>query len=257
MKFYLWSDIHNEFGKIKFEPHLYNKEYPLIIAGDFGTGDKVPVKLIKELTQHFNDVLIILGNHDFYNSSFKAVRKTYSNLAKEISNLHYLHNDSVVINGCKFIGSTLWTGMSNSDPIMMFEAPQVLNDFRYIKELRETWDPSRLWVDKHQVALNYILTEVEKDLAIPKVIITHHAPHPICTPDEYKESPYNYLYTCDSPLLENLFFEKNNIKAWCHGHIHAQDTVYLNGIPIFRNARGYVNYEDIADSFEQNLLFEI
>ena len=95
-----------------------------IVAGDLSNTKEESYAWLTEYAKRFPTRVLILtlGNHDFYNSTFEAVRTWWSKceLIKS-GRLHLLDNTSVVLHGVLFVGTTLWTDIKrgNKDSIRL------------------------------------------------------------------------------------------------------------------------------------------
>lgn len=262
MNFYLWSDLHTDFGDFEFHRGLYRRNYPLIIAGDLGTSKNVPEELLKEVSDYFENVIVVLGNHDFYGARIDDVLDNYRELSSKYG-FHFLEDSSVVIDDVEFIGSVLWTDMNNANVLDVNNAHIHLNDFKHIRDFKNGMWTSRgrtgtlRWLDRNANSREYLNNKCRENSEQKKIVITHHAPHPICVDSKYKGQGSNYLYHCTDKKIEDLFFDDLGILCWVHGHMHTQNTKELNNIPIFRNARGYIKYERTADTFAPDRVFTV
>lgn len=111
MKIHLLSDIHLESGPFELPPDL---ECDVIVAaGDVGVGTQ-GVEWLKTLNK---PVVYVAGNHEYWSKRgnkidmFQVQRDIRK--AAESSNVHYLENDKVIIDGFEFIGATLWTNLGS------------------------------------------------------------------------------------------------------------------------------------------------
>lgn len=250
MKFYLWSDIHNDFGELNFNKEQYNPEYPLIIAGDWGTATEQNFDLLHELCSFFENVIFVPGNHDYYHGDIQTVHSDFEEFSLTHNNFHFLEQKYIELNGIRIIGACLWTDMEGGHPIKVYEAKNIMNDFHYINNFS-----TNHWLHQNEFSSYFIYDTLDKNGK--NLIITHHAPHELCIEDKFKNSPYNYLYAnSEKSGLYNLFDEECII-GWCHGHMHSQSVIDINGIPVFRNARGYHKYEETARIFEPWKIFEV
>ena len=68
------------------------------------------------------------------------------------------------------------------------------------------------------------------------VVISHHAPSSKSIPIQYKHSPVSAAYASN---LEELFIKYDNLKLWCHGHMHSSCNYKLHGTKVICNPRGY------------------
>ncbi len=95
------TDIHLD--RLNERDYLEYKEYLrelnpdlLIISGDIAEGEKVCHSL-KDFNDSFNfRIYFVLGNHDFYWSSFAVVEENIRNLVKEAPNLNWLTESGVI-----------------------------------------------------------------------------------------------------------------------------------------------------------------
>lgn len=111
MKIHLLSDIHLESGPYELHP---NMDCDVIVAaGDIGVGTQ-GVEWLKTLDK---PVIYVAGNHEYWSNSknhvdmFQVQRDIRK--AAEGSNVHYLENEKVDIDGVEFIGATLWTNLGS------------------------------------------------------------------------------------------------------------------------------------------------
>jgi hypothetical protein len=80
------------------------------------------------------------------------------------------------------------------------------------------------------------------------VMVTHHGPSYICIPEEYKNlTNQNGGYVSN---LSNLILDKPQIKAWVCGHSHNRIDEVIGSTRLLMNARGYMDHEPMADTFE-------
>jgi UDP-2,3-diacylglucosamine pyrophosphatase LpxH len=126
VKISLFSDVHIEFDK---PPMIDNPGADvLILSGDifpihtiFEHPDHPLVDVfrafIKHCCENWNSVVYVMGNHEFYHGDIHDdVDALKDNLA-EYENLFILDDEWVIIDGVKFIGSTLWTDANNENPL--------------------------------------------------------------------------------------------------------------------------------------------
>ena len=101
MKLQILSDIHNEFSVLPI-PHT-NADV-VILAGDIDIKNRA----IEWAKQFEKPVLYVLGNHEFYGEQFQKIREATRELTQG-TNVHFLDDEEVVINGIRFLGGILWT----------------------------------------------------------------------------------------------------------------------------------------------------
>lgn len=239
MKFHYISDIHLELQKhIKIDKFSCFKN--LFLLGDIGRIDKPEYhKFIKEYSNKFENVFVILGNHEYYSTKY-----TMCDLEKMCifpPNTHLLQNSKKYINldnnevsdikkegnYIKLIGSTLWSNITN-------KASNQMNDYYMIyshekQKLTPAFSRELFITNK-----KYILKELEEN--IPTLLLTHHGVHPLCN-GKYMGNITESAYATEIPELKNF----KHLKACFNGHTHVHlNTVIPNtNIKLLSNCYGY------------------
>lgn len=237
MKIDLVSDLHLEFGACDI-PETDNSI--LVLAGDIHVGDRA-VDWITRAVDHYDLILYVLGNHEFYHHEYNAVREAWADLSTYIKPLRVLDNDVVEVDGTRFVGSTLWTAGSQS----------VLNDFVVIRRdnhVLNTWDTREI----HEQAVQFLTDILSTDYAGKTVVITHHAPVPECVRPRWVGSPINEMFHA---YLGDLIVEYSP-DLWLHGHMHDSVDIVVGDTRIVCNPRGYVGHDRNAQ-FENPKILEI
>lgn len=120
MKIQYMSDLHMEFQENS--RYLKNNELPvtgdvLVLAGDiFYLKDKVAplTKFWKWVSENYRQVLIVPGNHEYYNYSDVMERGLqWRWMFRE--NVGYYQNQVVRVNDIDFVLSTLWSRINPTD----------------------------------------------------------------------------------------------------------------------------------------------
>lgn len=259
-KFEVVSDLHLEhFGKsgkegFEYLESIFSKANAptLLVAGDIGN---LHVKSSLKYMDYFFDlvrstydnVVCILGNHDYYGWSIDdelAVDEYRLRYASDNVRFLSLGNkpSSVRIEDTVVIGGTLW---SNLDPLHELLIVQGLNDFKCIKDL--TYFGYRLKFVKELIALRALLNEHKKEKCL---VLTHHAPT-FQTSKVYASNPIKSAF-CSS--LENLILNSPQLKAWVFGHLHLPARFEIGNCKLVENSLGYY---DSANLNYKPALFEI
>lgn len=198
--------------------------------------------IIKSWAKRHKAVVMVAGNHEFYFGIMEDVREWWSNVDASVENFHFLDNKTVVIDGVRFIGSTLWTNMRNRDPMVAMLAVDEtfgMSDFKHIWLYDGGYCQRRFtasdWLNEHDLAVDYIKSRLAEPFDGPTVVVTHHAPSHQSIPEKYRE---NRLNDCYASNLDSLIWY-NDIALWIHGHIHASMTYEIAGTIVAFNARGY------------------
>lgn len=135
----LWlSDSHFNFleknGVTKFSQNLI-KENPdadaLIITGDITSGEVFEEHLTQLAQEFTKPIYFVLGNHDFYNSSFKEIEDITASLTNKFGNLHWLNEVGHIYHGISIVGVGGWYDLRYGNT----QTNVMLNDFRLIEDL--------------------------------------------------------------------------------------------------------------------------
>jgi DNA repair exonuclease SbcCD nuclease subunit len=203
----------------------------LILAGDIFNFSMPSIEL-SNIKYLFNDInipiLYVAGNHEYYGSKISQFNKQIKTILTK-DNHYFLDNKSVVINGIKFIGSTLWSnfdGASNYNDFAQL-VKQNINDFYYIKD----FTPYRC--KKLNLEARKFL---EDELTIgnePKFVITHFVPTFSAVHPKFAASSLNPYFICNCDTL----IQKSN--WWVFGHTHSSFNYNHLGCHMICNPHGY------------------
>ena len=262
----LLSDLHVEFLDKRYSYAAYRMidVHPdadvIVLAGDIDTGWR-SLEFASKLAQRAcRPVIWLPGNHEFYQHDFDDLRSRFEQA--DFEGVHVLMNRSVVVDGVRFLGGTLWTDFAlyegsnrlNTREQAMELAEGNLADFRVIKRGDRRFSPMDSAVE-HAATRAFL----ERELATPfpgkTVVVTHHAPHPRsihpryaahgdtlasrrplerwCTRDE---NSHWYLNPCFASRLEPLIEQAD---LWLHGHMHDSVDYQLGRCHVIANPRGY------------------
>lgn len=238
------SDLHLDFEGIPDAFFIENPAPTLVLAGDIGEVKNYVLErfqsFFRRASEHWNDVLIIAGNHEHYGSRFDETIEKMRAAVKEFVNITVLDKDSIEIDGVVFIGGTMWTNFNNEDQSAMAAAQYCMNDYRCIKGgSTKPITPFRTSAD-HREALARFEELLNKNATKSVVMISHHGPTMKSIDADYvDEVLLNYAYTSDL----DAFIERHpNIVHWIHGHMHCRKTYRVgDNSQVHIHARGYPN----------------
>lgn len=253
MNIRLLDDLHLEFdleGDFDFSLPVIEgeSEMVLVLAGDITASmdDESRVEfgwsrhtnMIREWARRHRAVVMVAGNHEYYFGTFEDVREWWTNLDHNVDNFHFLDNKSVVVDGTRFIGGTLWTSLRNNNPMVILKATESMNDFKAIK-MRDG-DGRRCltatdWYHEHCLTWDYIQDRVQEPFDGPTVVVTHHAPSFESIDPKFLNSQLNDAYATEL----STFILYNEIDLWLHGHIHASSDYMIGDTRVVCNPRGY------------------
>ncbi len=252
MKLNILSDLHLSAAAL---PPPSNDADLVVVAGDVARPDNA----IAWLRTLGKPVLFVAGNHEFYGGSIPGTVAQLKRLATG-TNVRVLAGDAVVIDGVRFLGTTLWTDFRLfADPERQREArEQAVAFIRDFSRIRMNDDTDRLFTPEDSTALfDTQAAWLERKLALahagPTVVITHHAPSRQSIHPRFADSLLN---ACFVSAAERLL--DGRARLWIHGHTHDSFDYTVNGTRVLCNPRGYV--KDGVDEnahFDANLVVEI
>lgn len=217
-KIRIMSDLHYEYSP--FELDYYGEDI-LILAGDITPAKNQMVTIIESyLKKNKNTfLLLVLGNHDYYNSSIEETDEFYKSLV--LDRFYFLQNNSVVLHGLCFYGTTLW---SDIYPIKT-QVVEKIGDYRSIVNLTP----------------DLVLSMFEKNVALleehlfhhpSSIVITHYLP-------SFKSVAKQYILSTINPAFaSNLDYLVKKSKMWIHGHTHCSMNYFLENCHVICNPRG-------------------
>lgn len=248
MKVQYVSDLHLEFRENR---HFLNKAtFPvegdvLVIAGDtFYLNDTTlsQNKFLKWASDNYKQVLLITGNHEYYNFCDVMARgmRWKWMLAK---NVGYYQNQVVRVDDTDFVLSTLWSYVPPQDE---YSVSHGLNDFRMImyKGKRMTVEN---YNEMHRYCVSFIRKSIEESTAKHIVVVTHHLPTMSVVAPQHQGSPLNSGFATE---LGNMI-ANSGIDAWIYGHSHTNIDTKIGDTRIVSNQMGYVFN---GFSFRKNLI---
>ena len=270
MKIALVSDIHLEFGDLDFEND--SGADVLILGGDICVGADMAQRdpyntmgehyrsnqfhaFFQRCCERFPHVIFIVGNHEHYHGDFAKTVPHFRDVLGYLPNLHILEKEIFVLDDITFIGGTLWTDMNKRSVRTLHEISRMMNDFRCVDHSAKLAD-ERGWggrftttdaADDHDAMLAFVRTTVEANPAGRYVVVGHHAPSRLSTHPKYAhDTIMNGGYSSE---LDDFILDHPQIKLWTHGHTHEDFDYQIGSCRILCNPRGYVNYEERADTW--------
>ena len=218
----------------------------------------------------YDSVIYVAGNHEHYNGDYQETISRLREHLYYLDNLIILDKEVAHINDVTFIGGTLWTDMNKEDASTMVSIRGMMNDFirvsngKYESKYKDQngvpyyrsaiLTPDDV-VEDHKAMLEYIRKEVEGKYDQKFVVVGHHAPSKLSTKPKYQHDIImNGAYSSD---LSEFILDHPQIKLWTHGHTHDTFDYLIGSTRVVCNPRGYINYEQRADDFNPNIIFEV
>jgi predicted phosphodiesterase len=237
-RFRVFSDLHLEFAG--WTPPKAAAE-AILLAGDIAVGTHG----LEWARRHFPDTPIVYvpGNHEFYGARLPELLESLRAKARQYE-IHFLDGDATVIDGTRFLGTTLWTdyalyGDAPADlKRAMADAEEDMNDFRMIQLADGQPLRPEIVREIHLTQTQWLSERLAEAFNGPTVVITHHLPHPRSIHPKYAATRYNPCFASD---LDHLV--RAPVGLWIHGHTHESIDYVVNGTRVFCNPRGYLPNE--------------
>lgn len=242
MKLQFFSDVHLEFGEIALQQ---SDADVIIAAGDIGLG----LEGIDWLQESHRPVIYVAGNHEYYSREYQSTLAALRAVGRG-EPVHFLENNSVEIDGVRFLGATLWTNLKSGDPELLLVAQNAMNDYNQIGFGRTLLRPEHT-LAMHEQSCQWLIDRLQQPFAGKTVVVTHHAPSYRSWVGE-GSSIFRHAY-CSN--LDTIMAE-HDIALWVHGHVHAVSDYQCYQTRVVCNARGYAGHHPVA-GFELMRMVEI
>nr|WP_283254302.1 metallophosphoesterase [Ramlibacter paludis] len=231
---HLLSDLH--LGVAGFEAPPTDADV-VVLAGDIAR----PADAVAFAGGLGKPVLYVAGNHEFYGASLDGTVAQLRALCAG-TQVHLLHDDALVLDGVRFLGTPLWTdfllfGSGAGREDAEAAAARFMRDFQRIR-VRE--DSPALLTPADTAALfqrhaGWLEGQLAQPFDGPTVVITHHAPSPRSIHARFEGSPVN---ACFVSRAEHLM-GRDRVALWVHGHTHDSFDYEVDGTRVVCNPRGY------------------
>ncbi len=208
----------------------------LVLAGDIGYpmdshGDKY-MFLLDRFKQQFKQVILVPGNHEYFqtkNFDRDEIIDKLNTICKKTS-CHLLNNDTIDLNGIRFVGTTLWTDI---DPRLKCLANTKGKTFGSIFKDFESYQ------NEYRTCLKFLQKELAKQHE-KKVIITHHVPSYSLQHSKYKNKKMYDMSGIDSMFYSEILDLLNlaDVKYWFCGHTHESGSMMYRNTQIIINPVG-------------------
>lgn len=201
----------------------------------------------------YNKVYSVLGNHEHYNCNFNLTSGFYKDV---LPNVILLEDSSVLLSDkVRLFGGTLWSDLDKHSPFTEMRSKD-WSDYVAIKagyanrklETKDTYDA----FEKTIAAIYKCATDNPNQEII---VMTHFAPSEQSVPAKYKNNADNGFFYSS---LEDVILDNENIKVWCHGHMHSRSDYMIGQCRVICNSRGYVQgFQMERTGFDPGFSFEI
>ena len=240
MKLQFASDLHLDTLSRHHPRQLVVEPAPdadlLVLAGDISAGPQA----IEGFADWPVPVLFVPGNHEYYERERHATRRELAEAAAATRGRVTLLDDAMcVVDGVRFIGSTLWTDYALDGPDQVaacqLRALQRAADHRLIREHDAVFLPADA-LAQHQVSRAWLTSQLALPHDGPTVVVTHHGCHPKSVHARFAGNPINGAFISD---LTAMLGPRERVALWIHGHVHNSFDYAVNGTRVVVNPRGY------------------
>jgi predicted phosphodiesterase len=265
--YFVASDIHLEFypdndlvlARISQEIADTPKEERLLfLCGDIGHPQRSMYgEFIKFCSENFERVMIITGNHEYYNCtddvptlSITEIDDVIDLITQSYDNVFFLNNSYCILKKEKLIvlGSTLWSKQEPRNYI------KDVNDFNYIvtDKSKETNSNISLkeYDDLHNNCVQAIvdklveITDIREQLEYADfdlIVMTHHLPSYRLIASQYQGNPINQFFATKLDYLFEIFNcdPTSFIKYWFAGHTHSRIVADIHKTKVIVHPYGY------------------
>lgn len=244
------SDLHIEFyDKNRSPPNfLIEPRAPILaLLGDVGLACTDQLRdFLHAQADRFERVLFVPGNHEYYNRRSTTYcmdeqDRWMQSVCSERDSLHFMDNDSMVLNGVLVLGSTLWSEIPDE---MLWEAEASMNDYALSYNHDAGEEPRRVTAMEtrqfHRESVAWLRSRVDEAKRDGRkvVVLTHHTP--LMTGTSHPRYEGGSLSCCFSSDLRGLLLCGGPpIVAWACGHTHYNFDFVCGSVRVFSNQRGY------------------
>lgn len=248
-----FSDIHCY--DLSFKPIKTHADL-LICGGDWDMGIRTGEWNDSVILEQDKLMLKVPGNHDYWNTSAcfqKTIREWdlyYKSL--ENKNISYLINETKIIDGIAFIGSTLWSDFKNNDFLVKMDS-NISKDFEKIYQVRDVLVTPEDIYNKFKEARDFIVSELEKHQDKKCVVITHFPPSISCNITR-RITNVGYYWCGQMEDIISIY----QPQLWISGHMHNFYDKMMGDTRVIINPAGEVKNGIIqCKSFVHNLVVKI
>ena len=220
----------------------------IVLAGDIAR----PVEACAWAQRLGKPVIYVAGNHEFYGGSIDG---TIAALRERSADqpIHLLEADELIVDGVRFLGTTLWSDFSIGDEAERAQAEeQALAMVRDFSRIRADSSADRLFSPADSTKLfrrsvAWLQRKLDEPFSGSTVVVTHHAPSLRSVHPRFAGSPLNRCFVSDAEHLMG----GARVALWIHGHTHDSFDYSVDGTRVLCNARGYAK-----DGVNENAAFD-
>ncbi|GAC1606535.1 MAG: metallophosphoesterase family protein [Ramlibacter sp.] len=267
MKLQLLSDLHLEVHP-QFQVRPAAGADVLVLAGDIGSYQQGSLLAEPDFgLARFSrrggwpvPVLYVPGNHEYDNLDFDEAHGRLRDTCERLG-ITWLERESLVLDGVRFVGTTLWTDFDalapeDGDLTRLLRARH--KAFRAADfYLHKTGTPragqawlAQGWREQGLLCQQWLREALAQPFAGPTVVVTHFARSLRSADPRYGLTPGTAGF-CNS--LDELL---PLAQLWLHGHLHCQHDYHAAGCRVVANTLGYARKGE-QEGFRPDWLLEV
>lgn len=237
------SDLHLEMNantQYLLENPIKKAADILILAGDitYLKDSYLANKVLDQLSETFEEILMIPGNHEFYNFCF-PIENTFPNFEFKVrDNITYYNNKVIVRDDVRILMSTLFSKVSEQKQWLI---EQMMSDFHVSKYYGNTAEKLSvaLFNRCHEQCKKFLQEELLNEFQGETVVVTHHVPYNKHYIKDYPRFDYNLAEAFHVNLVPLM--DSYEIDHWISGHTHVNhDSFKIENTTVHTNQLGYV-----------------
>lgn len=271
MKIQLLSDLH-----LEAHPHWLPTPSPgadvLVLAGDVGSYQKgsqlmdgdFGLARFSPLQGWPTPVFFVPGNHEYDAQDFDAAHSRLRETCERLG-LIWLERETRVLNGVRWIGTTLWSDFDALTPVASGPASanalaqqlkardKAFRAANFYLRKADTTRHGEPWLaqgvrDQALICQDWLRAALDEPFAGPTVVVTHFAPSLMSADPRYGLTPgtAGFCNALDDLLPQAQF--------WLHGHLHAPSHYVHRGCRVMANPLGYARKNEQLHFQAQNLI---
>ncbi len=270
MQIQLLSDIHLEVHPL-FKPLPAAGAQLLVLAGDIGSyqagsllaGEDFGLERFSPRNGWPVPVLYVPGNHEYDNLDFDSAHARLRESCERLG-ITWLEREVQVIDGVRFIGTTLWADfdalVTQSDRIsgegrVLRRREKAFRAANYYLRKAATTRTGELllapgWRELSLECAQWLRAALAQPFAGSTVVVTHFAPSLRSADPRYGMTPGTAGF-CNS--MDELLAQA---QLWLHGHLHCQHDYLVDGCRVVANPLGYAARGE-QSGFSEQLLIQV
>lgn len=270
MKIQLLSDLH-----LEVHPHFQPRPAPgadlLVLAGDIGSyqsgsllaGDDFGLERFSPRAGWPIPVLYVPGNHEYDNLDFDAAHERLRSTCERLG-ITWLERDVVVLDGVRFVGTTLWADFdalvtdgdrSGGLAKVLKRREKAFRAANFYLQKAATTRGGQPWLapgwrEQALACIEWLRQALATPFAGSTVVVTHFAPSLRSADPRYGLVPGTAGF-CNS--LDDLL---GRAQLWLHGHLHHEQDYVAQGCRVVANTLGYAAKGE-QEGFREQLVLDV